>query len=235
MKITKARPLSRTHTETNGLLWALPSLSPDKATARANKIQAAMSLNAAAAMAVSPTRVVRSLSSAKIRASTGNAVMESATPMKTMNCANPTLSTPLTVLRRMMATPMPHMNGREIPATAMLNALLPLRRIEFKSSSRPTRKRKKRRPMLATDSRIGVLHDGKMRCIHNRNNHNWGMTPNHNNVAYRTATQPHLTVRERKRTTISAITLGWRRGLKRKERKRLIIRMKVVPAEWNKD
>lgn len=56
---------------------------PARATARAREIQAATSLIAAAAMAVSPTGVVRSLSSASTRAKTGKAVMERATPMKT--------------------------------------------------------------------------------------------------------------------------------------------------------
>lgn len=59
--------------------------------------------------------------------------------------------------------PAPKRNGREIPASAIVKARLPLRRMELKSSSRPTRKRKKRRPILATDSSIGVLHEGKTR------------------------------------------------------------------------
>ncbi|RDX95305.1 hypothetical protein CR513_22193, partial [Mucuna pruriens] len=60
---------------------------------------------------------------------------------------------------------MPERKGRDIPATAMLKALLPLRRIESKSSSRPTKNKKKRRPMLATDSSNGVLHDGNAWCL----------------------------------------------------------------------
>ncbi|KAG5550138.1 hypothetical protein RHGRI_015180 [Rhododendron griersonianum] len=59
---------------------------------------------------------------------------------------------------------MPEKNGTDIPAAAMAKARLPLRRIEVKSSSRPTRKRKNKRPMLDTDSSIGVLHEGKIRC-----------------------------------------------------------------------
>lgn len=61
--------------------------------------------------------------------------------------------------------PIPKIKGNEIPAAAIPKALLPLRRIELRSSSRPTRKRKNRRPMLTTDSRIGVLHDGKIHCL----------------------------------------------------------------------
>lgn len=60
--------------------------------------------------------------------------------------------------------PMPQMNGREIPASAMPTALLLPRRIELRLSSRPTRKRKKRRPILATDSSMGALHEGNIRC-----------------------------------------------------------------------
>ena len=62
---------------TKGLLCPLP----DIATVGASKIHAATSLKAAAAMAVSPTCVVKSLSSANMRARTGKAVMERATPM----------------------------------------------------------------------------------------------------------------------------------------------------------
>ena len=61
-------------------------------------------------------------------------------------------------------TPTLNKNGREIPTSAIVKARLPLRRMEVKSSSRPTRNRKKRRPILATDSSIGVLHDGNSRC-----------------------------------------------------------------------
>lgn len=79
-----------------------------------------------------------------------------ATPMKTRNCRNLALSAPSTILRRMTATPMPHMKGREIPTGTMQNAFRPLQRMEWRSSSRPTRKREKRRPMLATDSSVGM-------------------------------------------------------------------------------
>lgn len=156
-------PERRTQTETKGLLWGPPAVPfPASATARASSIHATTSLNAAAAMAVSPTRVVRSLSSARIRASTGKAVMDRATPMNTIYWANPTLSAPSMVFRRTKAIPIPRMKGSEIPAAAIPKALFPLLRIEPRSSSRPTKNRKKRRPMLATDSRIGVLHFGNI-------------------------------------------------------------------------
>lgn len=69
--------------EANGLLCDPPL--PARATAGASKIQAATSLKAAAAMAVWPTSVVSSLSSAKMRARTGKAVMERETPMNKMH------------------------------------------------------------------------------------------------------------------------------------------------------
>ena len=70
------------------------------------------------------------------------------------------------MLRITNATPTPPRNGSVIPATAIPNARFPLRRMDDKSSSRPTRKRKKRSPMLATDSSIGMLHVGKIRSIY---------------------------------------------------------------------
>ena len=66
-------------TETNS------EMEPESAMARARSIHAVTSLTAAADMAMWPRLVVRSLSLARTRASTRNAVMESATPMKTMS------------------------------------------------------------------------------------------------------------------------------------------------------
>lgn len=126
---------------------------PDRAMARASRIQAAMSLTAAADMAIRPTSVVKSLSSAKIRAKTGKAVMERATPMNTRNGASltPLEMVPLSTKEE----PIPRAKGRLIPARAMLKAFFPVRRRDLGSSSRPTRNMKKRRPMLARVSRTG--------------------------------------------------------------------------------
>ncbi|KAI5337272.1 hypothetical protein L3X38_016541 [Prunus dulcis] len=120
---TKARPGRKTQIDTKGLFLCPPTPSPAKATARANKIHAAMSFNAAAAMAVSPTRVVKSLSSAKMQTRTGKAVMERDTPMNTRNWENPALSASSMVFRRSKATPMPQMKGTDMPAMAMLTAI----------------------------------------------------------------------------------------------------------------
>lgn len=53
------------------------------------------------------------------------------------------------------------MKGREMPATAIARARLPVRRTAWISSSRPTKKRKKRRPMFATVSSTVKLDFGK--------------------------------------------------------------------------
>lgn len=210
MKITKAAPERRTQSETRGLLWTwLLWPSPARARARVRRIHAATSFNAPAATAMPPRRVVRSLNSAKMRASTPKAVTERATPMKTRNGAKATWSAPARVLRRIRARAMPEAKGRDIPATAMANAFLPLRRIETKSSSSPMRKRKKRSPMLATVSSSGVLHDGNTRCL---------------NVLFLPSTDGPNTIPPR----ISAMTLGWRRGLMRKARVRVRRMIKVI-------
>ncbi|KAI4300129.1 hypothetical protein L6164_033541 [Bauhinia variegata] len=78
MNLTKATPDMKTHMDSRGLLCPLPA----KATAKVSKIHATTSLKGADAMAVSPTWVVKSLSSARMRAKTGKAVMEKKTPMK---------------------------------------------------------------------------------------------------------------------------------------------------------
>lgn len=156
-KMTKPHPHKNTHKEIRGEL----SL-PDREIARARRIQAAMSLTAAADMAIRPTSVVRSLSSARIRAKTGKAVIERATPMKTRK-GGPL--TPLeTVARRMNEVPIPKAKGRLIPAMAIPRAFFPVRRRDFGSNSRPTRNRKKRRPKLANVSKTVRLLDGKTAC-----------------------------------------------------------------------
>lgn len=153
-KITKPDPHMNTQTETRG-----ERPVPDRAIARASRIQAAISLTAAADMAIRPTSVVKSLSSAKIRAKTGKAVMERATPMNTRKGA------PLTPLEIVALStndvPMPNANGRVIPASAILNAFLPVCRRALGSSSRPTKNRKNRRPRFAIVSRTVRLCGGK--------------------------------------------------------------------------
>ncbi|KAK3441917.1 hypothetical protein EUGRSUZ_B02181 [Eucalyptus grandis] len=132
---TNATPQSRTHRETSGDV-----LLPERAIASARRIHAATSLTAAADMAMRPTSVVRSLSSASIRARTGKAVMDRATPMKTRN--GPWL-TPLEIVDRSTTdVPIPRMKGRLMPANAIARAFLPVLLMELMSSSRPTKNKK---------------------------------------------------------------------------------------------
>ena len=154
-RIINPDPHRNTHTATRGE-WPVP----DKAMARASKTQAATSLTAAADMAIRPTSVVSSFSSANMRAKTGKAVMERATPM---NMRNGAWLTPVEMVAlNTNDVPMPRANGRVIPARAMLRAAFPVLRRDAGSISRPTRKRKKRRPRLATVSNTVRLRSGKM-------------------------------------------------------------------------
>ncbi|KAF3953606.1 hypothetical protein CMV_020967 [Castanea mollissima] len=152
---TKPPPHKKTHNETRG-----ERPVPERAMARASRIHAATSLTAAADMAIRPTSVVNSLSSAKIRAKTGKAVIERATPMNTRN-GGP--STPLEILPlRTNDVPIPNAKGKLIPAMATLKAFFPVRRSDLGSNSRPTRNKKKSRPRLAKVSNTVRLLDGKI-------------------------------------------------------------------------
>jgi len=73
-KMTKAAPQSNTQRGTKG-----DASEPERVMARARRIQVATSLTAAADIAMRPTSVVKSLSSARFIARTGKAVMERAT------------------------------------------------------------------------------------------------------------------------------------------------------------
>jgi len=153
-KMTKATPQSNTQRGTNG-----DGSEAERAMARARRIQAATSLTAAADIAMRPTSVVRSLSSARILARTGKAVMERATPMKSIKGKR---SAPLDIVaRRAMEVAIPRRKGIMIPQMAMPRALRPVRRIARMSSSSPTRNKKNRRPMLASVSRTVMLFSGK--------------------------------------------------------------------------
>ncbi|CAI9784648.1 unnamed protein product [Fraxinus pennsylvanica] len=97
----------------------MPKQLPRRACARASRIHAATSFTAAADAAILSTSVVKSFSSAKIRAKTGNAVIERANIPFDM------------VARRTNDEPIPNANGRLIPAMAMLRAFLPVLDREF--------------------------------------------------------------------------------------------------------
>ena len=152
---TKPQPDKRTQTAVRGDLS-----EPDNAMARARRIQAATSFTAAADIAILPTSVVSSLSSARMRAKTGKAVIESATPM---NMRNAEAFTPLDMVpRRTNDDPIPNAKGTQIPVMAMPKAFFPVRRIDFRSNSRPTRKRKNNNPMFAMVSNNVILLDGNI-------------------------------------------------------------------------
>lgn len=130
-----------------------------KAMAKAKRIQAHTSFIRADDMAIRPSSELSSLSSAKMRASTGNAVTDRATPRKRMKV--PWLP-PWCFGCKMKEKETPMMKGRIMPATAMARAFLPIRRITVRSISTPTRKRKYRRPTFAIVSRTMTLLRGKM-------------------------------------------------------------------------
>lgn len=155
---TKPQPHKKTQTETRGDLPV-----PEREMARASRIQAATSLTAAADIAILPTSVVKSFSSARIRAKTGKAVMESATPMKTRNEIP---FTPLDIVSlRTNEEPIPSAKGRLIPATAIPRALFPVLRRDLGSNSRPAKNRKNIRPRFARVSNTGRLLGGNIACM----------------------------------------------------------------------
>ncbi|KAK3005231.1 hypothetical protein RJ639_016992 [Escallonia herrerae] len=130
--------------------------------ARASRIHAATSLTAAADMAILPISVVRSFSSANIRAKTGKAVIERETPINTRN--EVPLTPFATVFWRTNDVPIPNANGRLIPANAMPRACFPVRRRDLGSNSRPERNKKNMRPRFARVSNTVTLLGGNMAC-----------------------------------------------------------------------
>jgi hypothetical protein len=156
-QMTKPNPLRKTHNDTNGD-WLLP----DKATARARRIHAATSLTAAADIAILPTLVVRSFNSAKIRANTGNAVIDSATPIYTRNAE---VFTPLAIVAcSTNDEPIPSANGKLIPAIAIARTRPPVFRRDLGSNSMPAKNRKNIRPRFARVSNTVRLLGGKTAC-----------------------------------------------------------------------
>jgi hypothetical protein len=155
--MTKIHPDKKTQNEIMGEV-----LDPDREMARARRIHAATSFTAAADMAILPISVVKSFSSARIRAKTGKAVIESATPMKTRNAV---LLTSLDMVnRRINDVPIPIAKGRLIPAMAIARAFFPVRPRDLGSNSSPARNKKKMRPMFARVSNTVRLLVGNTAC-----------------------------------------------------------------------
>lgn len=135
--------------------------------ARARRIQAETSLTAAADIEIRPRSVVRSFSSARIRAKTPKAVRESATPMNMMNGAllfSPEEEEETSGKAKEVTTPIA--KGRRVPAAAMEIAFRLVRRRDFRSISRPTRKRKRRRPRFARVSSTVRLFAGNSEFLY---------------------------------------------------------------------
>lgn len=156
-QMTKTHPDKKTHSDAAGEL-----LDPERATARASRIHAATSLTAAADIAILPTSVVKSFSSARMRAKTGKAVIERATPMNTRNAE---ALTPFDIVALSKnEEPIPNAKGSPIPATAIPRAVFPVRRRALRSISRPARNKKKMRPMFARVSSTVRLLGGNIAC-----------------------------------------------------------------------
>ncbi len=73
-----------------------------------------------------PTSVVRSLRSARIRASTGNAVIDNATPIKTVNGPKLVWRSLFMTLYIIKDTPTPSPNGSTMPTAAIHAAAFPV-------------------------------------------------------------------------------------------------------------
>lgn len=160
-----------------------PDPALTSATLSASNIQPTMSFPTPAERTTIPTVVSRSFSSVRIRHKTGNAVMEYATPVKSMKSVNLTLElinvwyngtdkaapSPAKILVSAksigeifgeMKVCIP--KGKHIPARAMVTDVRALRLIIAVSISRPTRNKNKHSPMLAVSDRYGLESSGKM-------------------------------------------------------------------------
>lgn len=81
--------------------------------------------------------------------------LEYATPVKSMKCVNLTLSS-MKWWYRGTESPAPSPNGKIIPAKAIVALNLAFRLMMAASISKPTKKRNKQRPILATRLRYGI-------------------------------------------------------------------------------
>lgn len=132
---------NKTHNAVN------PEPAFTRATLSANKVHPTTSLPTPAERTTMPTVVSRSLSSVRMRQRTGKAVMENATPVKSIKCVKAMLwSMKWWYTGTANAEPRP--NGRIIPARATVKDILAFRLIIEPSISRPTRKRNRQRPAV---------------------------------------------------------------------------------------
>jgi hypothetical protein len=115
------------------------STEPPLATAdaSASRPQAVTSSTAAAAIAMAPTGCLSMRRSTRMRANTGNAVIDMATPMKSAKDTNDVCGANSSYSGR--ATAMPSPIGTAMLACEMSAACSKRSRSSFGSSSRPTR------------------------------------------------------------------------------------------------
>ena len=129
----------------------LPALT--RATLRASNVHPMISLPTPADKTTIPTVVSSSLSSVRMRHSTGKAVMENATPVKSMKCVYDTCEESMKCLYRGIASAAPSPNGTMTPAAATVMERRALRRMIAASISSPIIKRNRHSPMFATRER----------------------------------------------------------------------------------
>ena len=96
-----------------------------------------------------------------LRHSTGKAVMATATPTKSIKCPQLTSSS-TNCLNNATAKSAPKPNGRIIPAAEMVREYLAFRFNTLTSTSIPTRKRNKTRPMVDVKVNNGSESGGKI-------------------------------------------------------------------------
>ena len=134
-----------------------PARSPPAATAitTASSDQPSTSSTTAQAIASTPSGVRCMRRSLRIRASTGIAVIDIATPMNTTNATGDT-DRPATVScsgYNRTATPAPRPNGSTIEAAAIIPAARSRPRMSDRSTSRPTMNMNSTSPSWATTVR----------------------------------------------------------------------------------
>jgi len=130
-----------------------------------------------------------------MRHRTGNAVMDIATAMKSIYVPKSIGTVPDSSwksLYRPLAIAHPRPNGSAIPAAPTLTATFQLLTKYRRSTSRPTKKRNRMSPKLATRLRPGIAGVGKMACV-------------------KPGIRPMTEGPRRTPPSTSAITRGWRR------------------------
>ena len=139
----------------------LPALT--RATVKASNTHPTTSFPTPADRTMTPTVVWRSLSSVRIRARTGNAVIAKLTPIKRRKIPKEGADAPTEkVLYIPTAIPAPNPKGRIMLAMLTAEAIRAFLTMILRSTSSPTRKRKKTNPRFATSVRFGIATAGKI-------------------------------------------------------------------------